>query len=207
MPPQQRDIYTNAPPPPAAPSGPNRTPLFIGLGVLAAVLLIGGVLLALNSGGDDTVPPEEFAADLCPALSSFQADVGRLQSTLATFDVETAAEGKEIIVEALGDLADDIDELTAEVEDIGVPDVENGEEIADAVPEVLGEAVDVMRDAVEEAEDLPEDDLDAFATEVLELTTRFGERFDEVGADFEDIDTEELDDVLDSEPACEGIEF
>ena len=114
--------------------------------------------------------------------------------------------------ELLGDFLDTAvsltDDLIDELEDNGVPDIEDGEEIAEVFLAGFEDARDTFASAREQVDELPTDDPDDFADEVVEIgdeidvaAIEIQTSFDEAGAEF---DTSDLDEAFADEEAGEA---
>jgi hypothetical protein len=181
----------------------------------------------------DGVSADEWVASLCMSLDDWLANLeeatedvqdvlglqGQVGRTGDSGDTGTDTGGaddvdldeqKELLVDFLDTAISLTDTLVDEIEDAGVPDVEDGEEIADVFVTSFGDAGDTFEEAREQAEDLPTDDPDDFADEVLEIGDEIDIAAIEIQTAFnelsDDFDTEELDEAFNDEEACQELD-
>ncbi|MGH2786800.1 MAG: hypothetical protein ACRDJV_02690 [Actinomycetota bacterium] len=169
-----------------------------------SVAVIGG--LAACGNGGDTVAAEDYAADVCGAVKDYTDTVSERVSEIQSEAPEDPEAGKEVLTNFLGDMVGDTDTLISEVEDAGVPDVDNGEEIADDVRSALGQVKSILEDAQSQIEDLPTDDPQAFAEGTQEIGTSLQESGQEVQSGLEGLQSSELEEASQDIEVCQEIQ-
>jgi hypothetical protein len=178
------------------------------LRVIALALMAALVLAACggdDGGGDDTdvqaeedaggetVSVDQYAGDVCAALSAWVTDIQDRASTITEgIDPGDAEAGKERLEEFIGDTVDGTDELIASVEDAGVPDTDGGEEAAEQIQTGLEQVKTILEDAQDQIADLPTNDPQAFGTGAQEIATSLQEATGEAAGAIDSANSEEL---------------
>jgi hypothetical protein len=179
---------------------------FIALVVAVLALTASGC-----GGGDEAASgasPEEWSADVCGALESWQSDLETRSNELrdAASGATSVDEGRDLIVDFLDETIARTDQMLNEVEAAGTPAVEDGETIARDFRAQLAKIKPIFEDAREKAAALP-DDPQAFAEGAQEIGTAMSTAGDQVGAEFESekFDSADLDKAFNDEPACQQL--
>ncbi len=181
---------------------------------LAAILLCGAGLLTAcggddegGGGGGDTVSASSFASDVCSAVGDWAGGIQEeSQQISSAFQSGSPEEGKQILEDFIGGAVDRTDDLIAEVEEAGVPDVDGGEEYADQLRDAFEAARNVLADVQAEAADLPSDP-QAFGQAAQELGSGVQEALGAVGESVEQPDSPELEEAFEEEEACASAPF
>lgn len=141
--------------------------LLVAVGLGIAAIAVAVLVARLADDGDGSVATSEWAESVCASLSGWQGSI----TGLAEVEGELTPQSLE---ERLDDAGAATDELVAEVEAIGPPDVEAGEEVEQA----LDDAADGLRGGYESLRAAAEDALDAetpsaFLQELASLAPEF----------------------------------
>jgi hypothetical protein len=173
--------------------------------VLASTAVLGAAVLP--SCGGDAVPPDEYASELCGALGNWVTTLQEDAQGLASVGA-SPEQGKEAITNFLDNTIENTDEAIGEIEDIGVPDVENGEEVHNAIVDALEQAQSTFEDALSEAEDLPTDSQQAFRAAAQEIGTSISGAQGEIQSTLTEVEpAEELDEAFNDEESCQQMQF
>lgn len=178
--------------------------------------LFAATLVAAGCGGDggdraSGVEPEQYAADVCGAISSWQQE---LQTSVSTMTSRlgagsTPAQIKTQLIAFMERATKSTDDMLAKVEDAGPPAVENGEALQRDLEQGLGDAQKAFADARERAKDLPTGDRAAFQREAQALGTTLNAQGSQIGQTFnglgEKYDSNQLDRAFEDEPACQNL--
>ncbi|MDQ3985389.1 MAG: hypothetical protein M3280_02690 [Actinomycetota bacterium] len=137
---------------------------------LVKVLVALVPALVIPACGSDTVAAGEYMGSVCSEMKAWiegiQSDAQEVQS----LDPQTPApEQKEKATEFLEATIESTDEMISDVEDAGVPDVENGDQIAEDVVGTLEDARQAYEEANEKVADLSTDDPAAFQQGLSEI--------------------------------------
>ena len=182
----------------------------------AVVTLVASAALAATGcgGGEEGAagaPPDEYAADVCGAIASWQKE---LQSSATTMSSKlsassTPADVKTELVSFMEDATKSTDAMLAKVKDAGPPAVEDGEALQRDLESGLTDAQTAFAQARDKAKDLPTGDRAAFQREASALGTTLNEQGTAIGETFNGLstkyDSKELNEAFDKEPACNSL--
>lgn len=175
---------------------------------LAAALALSSGLIAACGGGDE-VSADEYVGSLCSAAAGFTTTVVEGQAALqeaAGGDI-TPEQGKEQLSAFFADATEAGETAASEIEDAGVPDVENGEEIADALSTAFGEVADALAGAQEEVDALPTDSEESFQSAAQELATSFQDDVSSIGEGLTELgESPELESAAEENSECQSLE-
>ncbi|HEU4480563.1 MAG TPA: hypothetical protein VFS18_01635 [Actinomycetota bacterium] len=173
--------------------------------MLAATVVVGLLAACGGDGGDEGVAPDAFAADICGAASDWVASIqeraGAIQTDFTSGDPE---QGREVLGKFLDDVIRDTDDLIAQVDEAGTPDVDGGEEFADDLRAAFEESKEILVDVRADVEDLP-DDPQQFAEAGQQMGVSIQEAFTEVSSSFEEPESDELREAFEGEESCNEI--
>lgn len=180
---------------------------FAGL-VTAAALVASGC-----GGGDEAAgaPPDQYAADVCGAISSWQKE---LQANVSTMSSKLSAsstpeEVKTQLVAFMETATKSTDEMLAKVKGAGPPAVEDGAALQRDLEAGLADAQTAFAQARDKAKSLPTDDQAAFQREASALGTTLNEQGTAIGQTFNGLstkyDSKELNQAFDKDPACKSL--
>jgi hypothetical protein len=172
-------------------------------GVALVSTLVGGLVAC---GGSDTVSARDYASDVCGAVKQYTDGIQERVSEIQSDAPQNPEEGKEVLTTFMDNMISDTDELINEVEEAGVPDVEDGEQIADEMQSALEQVKSLLEDARSQIADLPTDDPQAFAEGTAEIGTTLSESGQEIQTGFEELRTDELREASEDIEACQEIE-
>jgi hypothetical protein len=187
----------------------SRSPL-AGLVALFAV----AALAASGCGGGDGAAgadPDQYAAAVCGAISSWQNE---LQSNVSTMTsklsaTSTPAEVKTQLVAFMESATESTDEMLAKVKEAGPPAVEDGEALQRDLESGLSKAQTAFSQARDRAKSLPTDDRATFQREAQALGTTLNEQGTAIGQTFTSLstkyDSNELNAAFDKDPACRNL--
>lgn len=123
-------------------------------------------------------------------------------------DVGPAA-GRRILVALFGDAADATDDLVQDLEDAGVPDIEDGAELTQLFLENFSNVRDAFVRARDDAADLPVDDAEDFADAAQSILDDIDVASTDVETAFNEASTEldvsEFEEAFADEEACVAI--
>jgi hypothetical protein len=160
-----------------------------------------------NDGADpDTVSATEYATGVCGAIAGWVGDIkdlnAELQSNLEPTSIDSL---KTAMVGFLDDVITATDSVIDEVENVGVPDVEDGEATAETVLTALSDSRDVFADARDRVDGLATDDPAAFGEELQTLATDLQTSLAGIGEELDRFDSPELDEASENVPECEQV--
>lgn len=172
-----------------------------------ALALCAGALGAC--GGGDTVSADEYVGSLCAAAGNFSTTLVEGQTALlevASGDA-TPEEGKEELTSFFDEAASAAEDAAGQIEDAGVPDVENGEEIADALATAFDDVAAALSDARGEVESLPTDSDQAFRDAAEELSASFQDDVSSIGDGLSELgESPELESAAESNEECTSLQ-
>ena len=177
------------------------------IAVVGTLALSSGLIAAC--GGDDKVSADEYVGSLCTAASGFTTTVVEGQTALqdAAGGDLTPEEGKEQLSSFFADATDAGETAASEIEEAGVPDVENGEEIAEALSTAFDNVSTALADAQDDVEALPTDSDESFQSAAEALATSFQEDVSSVGEGLSEIgESSELESAAESNSDCQSLE-
>lgn len=158
---------------------------------------------AEEDAGAETVSVDEYADEVCSALSAWVTDIQDRAATITEgIDPGDAAAGKERLEEFIGDTVDGTDELIASVEAAGVPDTDGGEEAAEQIQSGLEQVKSILEDAQDQIGDLPTDDPQAFGQGAQEIATSLQEATGEAAGAIDSANSEELTEAFGNNENC-----
>jgi predicted nucleic acid-binding Zn-ribbon protein len=174
--------------------------------VLRALALIALLAtLASACGADDSVAVEDYANDLCTALTHWTAAIRDRQEELQQDPGTGSPEDERGALQRFVDgAADASDQLVDDVDAAGVPDIENGEEVADAFHDAVEDTLSQIEEARDSVADIPTDSESAYRSAVDQFVTDLRATLEGIDEHFQDIDAPELDKALDEASACQG---
>jgi hypothetical protein len=180
---------------------------------MAIVLVLLAILMAgACSGGTDgeadaeTVSAEEYATGVCGAIASWVDEIQGLNEDLqANLDPTSIDSLKDAMVGFLEDVIVSTDTVIAEVEDVGVPDVEEGNAAAQHLLTGLRDSRAVFEDAHARVEALSTDDPAAFGEELQTVGTDIQTSMSTIGEDLGGFESPELDEASEDVPECEEV--
>jgi hypothetical protein len=163
------------------------------------------VLLAVlaSCGGDDSVAVDDYANDLCTALTRWTDTVRDRQVELQESAGGAPEEDRDALQQFVDGAEAASDQLVEDVDAAGVPDIDDGEEVADAFLDAVDETRDEIGEAGDEISEIPTDTPSAYRTAVDEFVTDLRSTLEGIDEHVEDIDAPELDMALDEADACQ----
>lgn len=168
-------------------------------------MLAAATAVFLSGCGEDPVPVDDYANDLCTALVGWSDELRDRQTELQEGSARNRSpeDDREALERFVEGAVAASDRFVEEVEAAGEPDIENGEEAADAFQAGAEETRDELEQAREEVEDLPTDSPAAYRAAVEEFVEELRTTL-EADEQFRDVDAPELDRALDEASACQG---
>ncbi|WP_089252518.1 hypothetical protein [Asanoa hainanensis] len=166
--------------------------------VLSAVL----VVLSLAGCGGDRPAPRIWAADVCEALSPWRDEIDTLSSgTQQQMTAKTTpAQAKENLVRLLGGAEQASETARSQVEQAGVPDVDEGPAVVDGFVGSLAGVRDAYGKAKRTIEGLDTDS--AFYDGVGVAVETLNKEYDASALDTSKLDSPELARAFDEVPEC-----
>lgn len=157
-------------------------------------------------GGDDSVAVEDYANDLCTALTQWTDTLRDRQAELQEEAGSGAApqDSREALQRFVDGAVDASEQLVDDVDAAGVPDIDDGEEVADAFREAVEETLSQIEEAQAGVGDIPTDTPSAYRTAVDEFLTELQSTLEGIDEHVQDIDAPELDMALDEASACQA---
>jgi hypothetical protein len=177
-------------------------------------LVAAAVLLAGCGGGDESAggaDPEQFAADVCGAISDWQQE---LQTSASTMQSKLSAEStpadvKTQLVAFMEGATKSTDAMLAKVKEAGPPAVEDGEALQRDLEQGLSNAQRAFAQARDRVKTLPTGDRAAFQRGASALGATLNEEGRKIGQTFnglsEKYDSEELNRAFENEPSCRSL--
>jgi hypothetical protein len=183
---------------------------------MAIVLLPLGILLAgacsgsdggAGGGGDgETVSAEAYATGVCGAIVDWVDEIQGLNADLqANLDPSSIDALKDAMVTFLDDVIVSTDTVIAEVEDAGVPDVDDGDAAAQNLLAGLRDSRGVFEGARDRVEAMSTDDPAAFGEELQTVGTDIQTSMSTIGEDLGAFESPELDEVSKDIPECQEV--
>jgi hypothetical protein len=105
----------------------------------------------------------------------------------------------------LDDVIEATDSVIADVESVGVPDVDDGEASAGAVLTALRGSREIFDDARDRVDGLGTDDPTAFTQELQTLGTDLQTSLAGIGEELDGFDSPELDEASEDVPECDQV--
>jgi len=179
------------------------------MGVLAALFLAacggddGGDTAPEEAPAADTVSVDDYASDVCSALSTWVTDIqDRAANITQGINPGDAKAGKERLQEFIGETVTGTDELIASVEEAGIPDTEGGEEAAQQIQSGLGQVRTILEGAQGQIDELPTNDPQAFGKGAQEIGTSLQEATGEAASSIDAANSEELTEAFGNNEEC-----
>ena len=163
--------------------------------------------MVTGCGGDDddSVPVDEYANDVCTALTTWTQSLHDQQTELQ----ETAEPGRspQEDRDALQGFVDGAVEaseaLVDDVEAAGEPEIEDGGEVADAFRDAVEETRGELEDAQADVSEIPVDTPGAYRAAVEEFVTDVRTALEGIDDHFGDVEAPDLETALDEASACQ----
>lgn len=184
---------------------------------LTASVLTAGCVLALSGcgggGESDTtaVDAEFYAGSVCTALSSWKQQLESASAVLAqrTSTAKSLKSVRTQFVTFFGGAIDETDDMLAEVEDVGVPDVNDGDKVAAALLRELRLFRPILVTAKAKAQRLPVGNERQFTVQTQGLGTAFQFEVGKLATLFETIGSRysapELTTAANADAACREL--
>ncbi len=180
------------------------------------VLGVAAALLVGACGGDETgetettqteedagVAVDDYAADVCAALSTWVTDIQDRAATITEgIDPGDAKAGKERLQEFIGETVTGTESLIADVEEAGVPDTEDGEEAAEQIQTGLENVKSILEEAQGRIDDLPTNNPQAFGRGAQEIATSLQQATGEAASSIDAANSEELTQAFEDNEEC-----
>jgi len=176
--------------------------MLLGMRTPRAVLSAVLVVLALAGCGGDRAAPRIWAADVCQALSPWRDEIDSLSSgTQQQMTAKTTpAQAKENLVRLLGGAEQASESARQQVEQAGVPDVDEGSAIVDGFVGSLAGVRDAYGKAKRAIEDLDTDP--AFYDGVGAAVETLNKEYNASALDTSKLSSPELARAFDEVPEC-----
>jgi len=174
---------------------------------VGALMVAAGALA--GCGGGDTVSADEYVGSLCSAAGNFTTTLVEGQSALleAASGDATPEESKERLGSFFDDASSAAGDAASEIEDAGVPDVDNGEEIADALSTAFDDVAEALSGAQEQVDALPTDSEESFRSAAEELSTSFQDDVSSIGEGLSELgESPELESAAQSNEECTSLQ-
>lgn len=170
----------------------------------AVVASATGMVMALALSGCGGVEPKAWASDVCGSVKSMDATM-RKQSKRLVLDMSKPAATQKSLVSMLGTLSDQTDQLAADVDEAGTPDVENGGEVSDRYVARLKKASAVFAKAETELKAADSKDPAALMKTVQKVGTDLQTHAQRVGDPSGTVGSPQLRKALKADPACRKV--
>ena len=181
-----------------------------------AAVAVAVALVAGGCGGDDGgsaggADPEQYAADVCGAISDWQKE---LQTSATTMQSKltprsTPEDVKTELVAFMEGATKSTEDMLGKVKEAGPPAVEDGEALQRDLENGLGDAHTAFAQARDKVKELPTDDRAAFQREASTLGTTLNQQGTKIGETFNGLstkyDSRELNEAFDKEPSCKSL--
>ena len=183
---------------------------------MAIVLVALGILVTgacsgsdggSNGGADaETVSAETYATGVCGAVAEWVSEIQGLNEDLqANLDPSSIDSLKDAMVTFLDDVIASTDAVIADVEEVGVPDVEDGDAAARHLLTGLRDSRGVFENARDRVEAMSTDDPAAFGEELQTVGTDIQTSMSTIGEDLGRFESPELDEASKDIPECEEV--
>ncbi|MEJ3749749.1 hypothetical protein WEI85_41640 [Actinomycetes bacterium KLBMP 9797] len=169
--------------------------------VLGVVTTAFALLLGACGGGPS---PQAWAASVCQALGPWRSEISTLTSrTQQQMTAKTTpAQAKENLVRLLGGAEAASDKARGQVEEAGVPDVDDGDEVATGFVQSLTAVRDAYSKAKQGIEGLDAAQADPFYDGVQTVMTTLTTEYDRSALDTSSLSSPELKKAFDEVPEC-----
>lgn len=174
---------------------------------LAAVLALGacgddggGTGATSTTEAESDVTAASYAQEICGSISSFKETVTGVGEDLQSLGAQDPSieEARTAITDAFSQMSSEIDELTGEVEDTEVPDVEGAQEFNDEFVQALESLKTSVDDLTSKVEQLPSSKKQ-FVAGFQQLVTEFQGFVQGISANLKDVDAPEVKEALKDE--------
>ena len=174
--------------------------------MLRATALVAVLAVLVSACGDDPVAVDDYANDLCTALTGWTEELRERQTELQEgADTGGSPEADRDALQRFVDGAVAAsDSLVDDVEAAGVPDIEDGEEVADAFQDAVEETRSELEDAQADVADIPTDSSDSYRAAVDDFVSESRSTLEGIDEQLQDVYAPELDMALDEASACQG---
>lgn len=176
--------------------------------VLVPLVAVVAAACAGADGGSnaETVSAEAYATGVCGAIADWVEEIQGLNEDLqANLDPSSIDALKDAMVTFLDDVIASTDTVIADVEDVGIPDVDDGDAAAQHLLTGLRGSRGVFENARDRVEAMPTDDPAAFAEELQTVGTDIQTSMSTIGDDLGRFESPVLDDVSKDIPECEAV--
>jgi hypothetical protein len=180
--------------------------VLVALGILMTGACSGSDGGSNGGAGGETVSAEAYATGVCSAIADWVDEIQGLNEDLqANLDPSSIDALKDAMVTFLDDVIASTDTVIADVEDVGIPDVDDGDAAAQHLLTGLRESRGVFEDARDRVEAMPTDDPAAFGEELQTVGTDIQTSMSTIGEDLGRFESPVLDDVSKDIPECEAV--
>lgn len=180
--------------------------LLVTLGILMTGSCSGSDGGSNGGAGGETVSAEAYATGVCGAIADWVDEIQGLNEDLqANLDPSSIDALKDAMVTFLDDVIASTDTVIADVEDVGIPDVDDGAAAAQHLLTGLRDSRGVFEDARDRVEAMPTDDPAAFGEELQTVGTDIQTSMSTIGEDLGRFESPVLDDVSKDIPECEAV--
>ncbi len=177
--------------------------------LLAATCLLA--VAACGGGGTNAVDAALYTGAVCRTLNTWQQHLESASAVLAQ-TTNTATSLKDVrtqFVTFFGGAIDETDSMLVEVEEVGVPDVNDGEKVAASLLASLRRFRPILIEARAKARRLPLGDESVFAPRAQQLGNPFGLERAKLATLWETLgkryDAPELTHAADADAACQDL--
>src|SRR5918994_294726 len=161
---------------------------------------------ATNGADGETVSAEAYATGVCGAIADWVDEIQGLNEDLqSNLDPSSIDSLKEAMVKFLDDVIASTDAVIKDVEDVGVPDVEDGDAAAQHLLTGLRDSRGVFENARDRVAALSTDDPSAFGEELQTVGTDIQTSMSTIGEDLGRFESPVLDEVSKDIPECEAV--
>lgn len=180
--------------------------VLVALGILMTGACSGSDGESNGGAGEETVTAEAYATGVCGAIADWVDEIQSLNEDLqADLDPSSIDALKDAMVTFLDDVIASTDTVIADVEDVGIPDVDDGDAAAQHLLTGLRDSRGVFEDARDRVEAMPTDDPVAFGEELQTVGTDIQTSMSTIGEDLGRFESPVLDDVSKEIPECEAV--
>lgn len=179
--------------------------------VVPLAILMAGACAGSDGGSNggaaaETVSAETYATGVCGAIADWVDEIQGLNEDLqASLDPSSIDALKDAMVTFLDDVIASTDTVIADVEDVGIPDVDDGDVAAQHLLTGLRDSRGVFENARDRVEAMPTDDPTAFGEELQTVGTDIQTSMSTIGEDLGRFESAELDEVSKDIPECEAV--
>jgi hypothetical protein len=179
--------------------------VLVPLGILAGACSESGG--GANGEADaETVSAEAYATGVCGAIAHWVEEIQGLNEDLqANLDPSSIDALKDAMITFLNDVIASTDAVIADVEDVGVPDVEDGDAAAQHLLTGLRDSRGVFESARDRVEAMSTDDPAAFGEELQTVGTDIQTSMSTIGEDLGQFESPELDEASEDIPECDEV--